>query len=87
MIMQSNYHRKKILQKANYELAYYVGEGHKTPAIIQKKKRVYADVKLLPDMSKPNVWELWEVPLEDLKPTNYFWVSCDDMFGDLYHKT
>lgn len=84
--MQSNYHRKKILQKANYELAYYVGEDDETPAIIQKKKSVYATCKLLPDTSRPNVWELWEVPLEDLKTTNDFWVSCDAMFGDLYHK-
>jgi|TARA_R110000803_G_C11871609_1_gene308492 hypothetical protein len=80
--MQSNY----LTNKSNYELAYYVGEGHKTPVIIQKKKRVYADVKLLPDVSKPNAWELWEVPLEDLKTTHDFWVSNNALFGDLYHK-
>ena len=81
--MQSNH----LTKKANHELAYYVGEGHKTPAIIQKKKRVYADVKLLPDTSKPNVWELWEVPIEDLIITNNFWVSSNELYGDLYMPT
>ena len=63
--------------------AYYMAGGLKTPAIIQRKKRVYADVKLLTDVNKRNTWELWEVPIEDLVETNDFKIVSNSITGDV----
>ena len=62
--------------------AYYIGDGGKVPAIVQKEKRVYADVKLLRDIRKRNSWELWEVPIEDLVKTTDFKIVSNVITGD-----
>jgi hypothetical protein len=64
--------------------AYYIGEGKKDPVLILEKKRVWAKVKLLPNRLRPNCWEIWEVPIEDLIYTNDFTVKSNSILGDVY---
>ena len=63
--------------------AYYIGEGGKVPAIVERVKRVYADVKLLANPRTLNDWEYWEVPIEDLIETDDFEIVTKPLMGDV----
>ena len=56
------------------------------PCKILEVKRVYATVLMFEDERNMNNPELWEVPIEDLQPTNSFYVkSGGAFFGDMLY--
>tara|TARA_B100001250_G_scaffold278779_1_gene241201 strand:+ start:590 stop:841 length:252 start_codon:yes stop_codon:yes gene_type:complete len=57
-------------------------EHKKVPVVIQRVKRTYCYVSAL--TSGINIWEVWDVPIEYLKPTKDFTVegSTCHLLGD-----
>ena len=58
------------------------------PCEILRVKRIYCEVLLFEDENSLNGCEVWEVPKEDLVPTDSFYVECKDwMLGHCLFST